>query len=296
MGNEPGPGGRYKKPLLLLGAVVLIAVVVLLFAAAALICSFLYMLGSIDDPFRPHMPDYQYTAYVTGLDGFTTENGSAMIMVPVPVLNGTPILAGGWSVNHPSDPRYRYHGMLSLVPVNTSMGPMLEARINMTDYYISYARVTPIAISPGQNASELPAVVPDVINKTWSFDSVVVIANGGIQPLDYPTSAEGRMAVIRFLETPLGPAKNATGLNDFTTYVYIDPALMPLRNDSAIHVSGALTVTLNHNKVNASMEGQRVFEYHNYIFNGTIPGNVTGYVLVQVHYFNCSGLNNCIVP
>ncbi len=33
---------------------------------------------------------------------------------------------------------------------------MLEARINMTDYYISYAGVTPIAISPGQNQSSLP--------------------------------------------------------------------------------------------------------------------------------------------
>jgi hypothetical protein len=294
MVNASGMIERNKKPLLIIGAVILVVAIVLLVAGAALICCLLFTLGSIDDPFRPHAPGYEYTVYVTGLDGFATENGSAMIMLPLPALNGAPVLPGGWSVNYSPDPRERYHGMLSLGPVNTSTGPMLETRINMTDYYVSYARVTPIAISPGQNESTLPQVVPDVINKSWSFDDVAVIASGGIQSLDYPTSAQGREAVIQFLEAPLSPAENVSGLNDFITYMYINPALKPLNSGSVIRVSGTLSITLNHNKVNASEEGKRLFEYHNYVFNETIPGGVTGYVPVQVHYTNCSGLNNCI--
>jgi hypothetical protein len=284
---------RYRKPFLVAGAAILVILVVLM-AVALTICAYLYTLGSIDDPFRPQAPSYYYKAGITGLDGFTTESGSAVILLPLPALNGAAVQSGSWWVNYPPDYRERYHGMSSLAPVNTSMGPMVEARINMTDYYLSYARVTPIAVDPRQNTSALPTVVPDRINKTWSFDDVHVIASGGVQSLDYPTSAQGRAAVMRFLEAVLGPAENVTGLNNFITYVYIDPALRPLRNDSFIRVSGTLTVTLNHNKVNASEEGQRRFEYHNYVFNETIPGDITGYVPVRVHYFNCSGLNNCI--
>jgi hypothetical protein len=290
MAKANGLQGRYKMPLLLLGIVILIMVVVLVLAAAALMCLFFYTLGSIDDPFRPHAPDYHYTTDVTGLDGFTTANGSAVILLPLPVVNGTPVLPAGWWVNYPPDPREQYHGMQSLAPLNTSEGPMLEARINMTDYYISYARVTPIAVSPGQDDSTLPAVVPDVINKSWSFDDVAVIASGGIQALDYPTSAQGRTMVKQFLEAPLLPAENVKGLNNFTTYVYIDPALRPLHNDSIIRVSGTLAITLNHNKVNASEEGVRRFEYHKYIFNEEIPGGVTGYVPVSVNYSSFTGL------
>jgi hypothetical protein len=289
MAKVPGQAGRYKKPLLLIGVAVLVAMVVLLVAAAALFCIFLYTLGSIDDPFRPQAPGYKYTVYVTGLDGFTTENGSAVIMLPLPVLNDAPILSSGWAVNFQSD-REKRHGMLSLEPVNTSIGPMLEARINMTDYYFSYARVTPIAISPGQNESTLPQVVPDVINKSWSFDDMVVIASGGIPALDYPTSAQGRAMVKQFLKAPLLPAENVTGLNNFTIYVYIDPALRPLRNNSIIRVSGTLSVTLNHNKANASEEGVRRFEYHKYTFNEAIPGGVTGYVPISVNYSSSTGL------
>lgn len=289
MAIVPGQPGRYKKPLLLIGAVVLVAVVVLLVAAAAVICIFLYTLGSIDDPFRPQAPGYKYTVYVTGLDGFTTENGSAVIMLPLPVVDGTPILSSGWAVNFQSD-REQRHGMRSLAPANTSIGPMLEAHINMTDYYISYARVTPIAISPGQNESTLPQVVPDVINKSWSFDDMVVTASGGIQALDYPTSAQGRAAVKQFLEAPLAPAVKVTSSGNFTTYVYIDPTLKPLHSDSVIHVSGTLSVTLTHNKVNTSEEGARRYERHKYSFDESIPGGVTGYVSVHVRYEYSVGL------
>lgn len=289
MAKVPGQAGRYKKPLLLIGAVVLVAVVVLLVAAAALFCIILYTLGSNDDPFRPQAPGYKYTVYVTGLGGFTTENGSAVIMLPLPVVDGAPVLSDGWAVNFPSD-REQRHGMQSLAPGNTSKGPMLEARINMTDYYISYARVTPIAISPGQNESTLPRVVPDVINKSWSFDDVLVTVSGGVRALDHPTSAQGRAAVEQFLEAPLLPAEDVTGLDNFTTCVYIDPALRPLRDDSIIHISGTLTVMLNHNKVNASEEGLRLFEYHRYVFSEAIPGGLTGYVPVRVNYSRFTGL------
>ncbi|OPY27572.1 MAG: hypothetical protein A4E28_01963 [Methanocella sp. PtaU1.Bin125] len=127
-----------------------------------------------------------------------------------------------------------------------------------------------------------------------SFDDLTVIASGGIAAPDYPMSAQGRAAVKQFLELPLEPAENETGFGNVTTYVYVDPALKPLRNGSAIRVSGFLEVKLTHNKVNASLEDRRLFEYHNYVFNETIPGGVTCYVPVKVHYFRCSGLNNCI--
>jgi hypothetical protein len=272
-----------------IGAVVLVAAVVLLAAAATLFCILLYTLGSIDDPFKPQAPGYEYTVYITGLDGFATENGSAVIMLPLPVVDSAPVLSDGWAVNFQAD-RERRHGMQSLAPANTSKGPMLEARINMTDYYVSYARVTPIAISPGQNESTLPQVVPDVINKSWSFDDMVVTASGGIQALDNPASAEGRAAVKQFLEAPLAPAVKVTSSGNLTTYVYIDPTIKPLHSDSVIHVSGTLSVTLTHNKVNTSEEGARRYERHKYSFDESVPGGVTGYVPVHVCYEYSVGL------
>jgi hypothetical protein len=91
----PGLLERYKKPLLLMGVIILATVLVLVIFAVWVMCSFFYMLGSIDDPFRPQMPGYYYTADVTGLEDFTTANGSAMVMLPLPAVNRDPILQEG---------------------------------------------------------------------------------------------------------------------------------------------------------------------------------------------------------
>ena len=253
---------------------------------------FFYYLGTIDDPFQPGPPLYQYELIVSGLDGFTTENGSAVIMLPLPAQNGSPVLAGGWWVNYPSDTRERRHGMTSLSPTNTPMGPMLAAGINMTDYYESFARVTLMAIVPGQNESELPPIVPDRVDKPWSFDNLDVIASGSIGTLDDPTYEQGRQAVITFLQAPLVPAQNGTGITNYTSYVYIDPALSPKNNDSAIRIHGGLSIVLNHNKVNASEEGMRRFEYHTYMIDESIPAGVTGYVPINISCSSSSGTSS----
>lgn len=287
--EKTGKIHRFRKLLLIFAAAAAIVLVVVFLALAALFVSFFYYLGTIDDPFQPGPPLYQFELTVSGLDGFTSENGSAVIMVPLPAQNGSPVLAGGWWVNYPSDTRERRHGMTGLSPTNTPMGPMLAAGINMTDYYESFARVTLMAIVPGQNASELPPIVPDRVDKPRSFDDFNITASGSIATLDDPTSEQGRKAVIAFLQAPLVPAQNGTGITNYTTYVYIDPALLPKNNDSAIRIRGWLSVVLNHNKVNASEEGMRRFEYHTYTIDESIPAGVTGYVPINISCSSSSG-------
>jgi len=282
--EEPRRTDKYKKRLKILALAVTILILLAMVALAAFFSYFFSMLSLIDDPYRPHAPTYHYEMSVTGLDGFTTDTGSAVIMLPIPGANSSPLLADGWWENYSGDSRYRYHGMTNLTPVNTSAGPMLAVSVNMTDYYERYAKATPVAIVPGQNESELPTVVPDRIGKEWSFDDVNVIASGSVYPADYPTSTVGQEAVIRFLERPLLPVKRDSGTWNYTTYVYIDPALKPKKSDSALHVTGTLTVTLNHNKVNVKEEGVRRFEMHQYAIVEKIPGSTTGFVPVNISY------------
>ncbi|WP_048198370.1 hypothetical protein [Methanocella arvoryzae] len=285
---EQEKSDRYRRRLKLLSIAITLLIIVSMLALAAFFGLFFAYIGSIDDPFAPRAPYYEYELSVTGLEGFASENGTAVIMMPLPGVNGTPVLEEGWWVNYNKDGRYRYHGMQSLKPVDATEGPMLEARIVTTDYYESYAGATPIAVSPGQDTSTLPGVVPDRINKTPSFDDVHVIASGYVEALNYPTGSEGRAAVKRFLDTPLLPVAYVPELctleTNYSTYIYVDPALRPLSNDSNLRVEGKLKVNLNHNKVNAPEEGVRRFEIHTYTIDETIPGGVTGYVPVEVRY------------
>lgn len=282
--EEPQRTDKYKKRLKILALAVTILILLAMVALAAFFSYLFSMFSVIDDPYRPHAPTYHYELSVTGLDGFTTDSGSTVIMLPIPGANGSPLLTDDSWENYSGDGRYRYHGIMNLTPVNTSVGPMLAARLNMTDYYESYANVTPIAIMPGQNESERPAVVPDRIGKEWAFEDVKVIASGYISQLDYSTSPHGRQAVIEFLESPLLPAQSDSGKWNYTTYVYIDPALKPKKSDSGLRVTGMLTITLNHNKVNVGEEGVRRFEMHQYAIAEDIPGGITGFVPVNISY------------
>lgn len=244
--------------------------------------------GCYDDPFLPRAPYYDYRITVTGLDGYSTENGSAVLRLPVPAIGGEPVLEDGWWPNSPLNYSEVRHGTRWVKPEDTPYGPMLALEINETDYYYSYARVTPVAVSPGQNESELPAVVPDRISKAPSFDDFCVVASGSVAQLDQPTSAAGREAVVEFLNSPLLPATRL-GDGDYTSYVYVDEGLKP-DGAGTISISATLTVCLNHNKVNASEEGLRRFEYHAYTINASIPAGSTGYLPVRVHYSYSTGL------
>jgi hypothetical protein len=237
-----------------------------------------------DDPYLPRSPEYRYSVEVTGLEDFTAQNGSAMIMMPLPAVNGQPILAEGWQPNNRSPYEQERHGTGHIGPVSTSRGPMLAITINMTDYYNSYARVTPIAVNIGQNMSGVPTITPERIYKNWSFDNASTIASGGIGQLDYPTSDRGRQEVARFLEQPLLPAENMTGAGNYTSYIYLGEGLKPLKNNSSINVSLNLKVWLNHNKADASQEGARSFEIHTFTINESIPGGVVGFIPVQVRH------------
>ena len=59
MVDRSGRFGRYKKPLLMAGIIALAVVAIAVIAVTIIFCYFLYVLGSIDDPFRPRPPDYQ---------------------------------------------------------------------------------------------------------------------------------------------------------------------------------------------------------------------------------------------
>jgi hypothetical protein len=250
-------------------------------AFAILVMVLAVALAGCDDPYIPHAPYYEYKVTVTGLENFTTENGTAMVYLPIPAVDGEPILKEGWWPNYPLRYGEERHGTRWIRTANTSYGPMLALEINMTDYYYSYAGATPIAISPGQNMSEVPTVVPDRIDKNLSFDDVSTIASGSISMLDYPTSAVGRENIINFLDQPLLPA-TAVADGNYTSYIYLDEGLRPIHNDSTINLTATLRVSLNHNKVNASEEGARRFEVHYFTVNGSIPGNATGFIPVQV--------------
>jgi hypothetical protein len=281
------PGRIGKRPLLIFTAALTI---IMLVAVATALCYFLYIFATVDDPYQPRPPSYYYEISVSGLDGFTTENGSAVIMMPLPAMNGSPLLPGGWWMNYWPDSREGRHGMTSLAPADTPLGPMLAAGINMTDYYESFAGVTPIPITPGQGEPVPPPIEPARIDKPWSFDDVHAIASGGIGQLDYPTSERGRQAVIGYLSAPLSPFENGSGATGYTTYVYVDPALTPINNDSEIRVNGKLTVSLNHNKADSSEEGARRFERHTFVIEGTVPGGTTGYVPVKITYSRSTGI------
>ncbi len=250
-----------------------------------------FFAGCYDDPFYPRPPDFYYKVDITGLENFSTDNGSAVIMVPVPAVDGEPILKEGWWPNNRSRYDREYHGTKLVRPATTGHGAMLALWFNMTDYYDSYARVTPIAIHIGQNESEIPTVVPDRMYKNWSFDIVSTVLSGYVGKLDFPTSAQGRQEVIKFLDRPLSPAKNGTDSSNYTSYVYIDESLVPLRNGSRINISVALTVHLNHNKVNVSEEGARRFEIHEFTVNESIPGGAKGFIPVRVNHTYYSSIN-----
>jgi hypothetical protein len=244
------------------------------------------MVSGCDDPYIPRQPDYHYSVEVTGLEDFTTANGSAVIIVPLPAVDGQPILAEGWLPDNRSPYGQERHGTGRIEPISTAHGPMLAITINMTDYYDSYARATPIAISPGQNMSGVPTITPDRVFKNWSFDDVSTIASGGIDKLDYPTSGKGRQEVVKFIERPLLPAEYVTGAGagNYTSYVYLNEGLRPLKNNSSINISLTLKVWLNHNKVDASREGARSFEIHTFTINESIPGGTVGFIPVRVRH------------
>lgn len=237
--------------------------------------------GCYDDPYYPRAPFYDYNVTVTGLENFTTGNGSAMLYLPLPAIDGEPLLAKDWWPNYRLQPDEERHGTSWMLPGDTARGTMLAVAINMTDYYYSYARATPIAISPGQNMSGVPTIVPERINKSRSFDDIRIVGSGYVEPLDLPTSAEARGKVLAFLDQPLLPPMNGTGEN-YTTYVYLDEGLQPRNDMSRINITITLRINLNHNKVNVSEEGARRFEIHTYTADASIPGGVTGFIPVRV--------------
>lgn len=249
--------------------------------------------GCSDDPFYPRPPQYTFAAQVTGLEGFTTDNGTAVIMLPLLAWNGTPVrpnestpFKGRWLPGYYDDNSVQYHGMTSVTVVNTSFGPMVAVNINMTDYYMSYAKATPIAVEPGQNLSTLPTIVPERVEKNLSFEDINLQESGYASPWGYVVEGKlpERQEVLRFVETPLLPAVNRSGTGNYTSYVYIDERLLPLKNGNRIHVLIRLKVMLNHNTVDASVEGTRTYEYHDYTINGWFRGGMTGFVPVQVEY------------
>ncbi|MGA9141497.1 MAG: hypothetical protein WBZ29_14820 [Methanocella sp.] len=247
------------------------------------IVSITVLVAGCDDPYEPRPPSYQYTVNVEGLENFVTDNGTATIMVPVPAYNGTSLIRQGWVPRDIESWSEVRHGTEYAEPVITSYGPMLAIRVNMTDYYISYARATPIAVQPGASGP-LPTIVPEQINKSRTFEDIHVSSSQYmISELNYPTSTRGRDAVIDFLKSPLQPAFDISPDN-FSSYIYIDPSLRPLVNGSLINISITLEISLNHNKVNKAEEGARSFEYHTFTVAESLPAGTSGFIPVVVKY------------
>lgn len=241
------------------------------------------LVAGCDDPYDPRPPSYQYTVKVEGLENFVTDNGTATIMVPVPAYNGTPLIRQGWVPADREPWSEVRHGTEYVEPVNTSYGPMLAIHVNMTDYYLSYAGATPIAVQPGASG-QLPTIVPEHINKSRTFEDIHVSSSQYmIKELDYPTSTSGRNAVIDFLKAPLQPAFDIS-TDKYSSYVYIDPALQSLKNGSRINISITLEISLNHNKVNKAEEGTRSFEHHTFTIVQAVPAGTYGYLPVNVKH------------
>jgi hypothetical protein len=303
---------RYKKPLLIAAAV---AITIYLALGAVGACFFLHMLYAMDNPSITRSPGYEYIANVRGLDNFSTADGTARIMLPVPMYNGRAVvpfdktLYKGFSGGAFSRDRYGpydsvivniqgygAHGTKSFCVTDTDYGRMIEARIVETDYF-EVSRYSPFYPSRESDKPNHYGMYT-VRRAAPAFDDYVMRIEEAIGPAGRnETNATLQGLAARPLYPDAGDipalytramAENLTG---YTSYVYIDEGLKPAGN-------GNYTIDIHASFViSAAYRPYAMEPGDNYLFliYESIPANVTGFVPISVQYdgrYNNSGLSS----
>lgn len=241
-----------------------------------------------DDPKYVAPPYYKYKINVAGLADFSTGDSNATLMVPLPAYDGVPVL---WVSNISADVmdgngsidlnnwanNWKYHGTHSLKVVDSPYGKMLAIGFNETDYSV---RMVP------NYTSSWPMDMVQTNKLVPSFDDIHLYIGYNA----YEGRKNATFSLIGLLgDSPLSPVSNATGLytrwpygegiENYTSYVYMDPALQPLRNNSRIILDIQLEIVIGEHPWGANPGDHCMF-----IINESIPGGVTGYIPVTVQH------------
>ncbi|HEY3272225.1 MAG TPA: hypothetical protein VGJ92_00605 [Methanocella sp.] len=290
---------RNKKRLLTgtVAAVVAIFVVVCIAGIGIFLC-----LMSTDNHVRP--PGYEYIATVRGLDNFSTADGTARIMLPVPMYNGRAAvpfdktlyegysgipLFWGWfgpygavAVNIQG---YGVHGTKSFCVTDTGYGRMIEARIVETDYfevnrdspyYPSRENDTPNRYEMYTVRRSAPAFddytmrLETAISPAFSNETNATLQGLAARPL-YPDAGDLPAPYTRAM------ADNLTG---YTSYVYIDEGLKPAgAGNHTIDIDASFVISAAYRPY--YMEPG---DHHLFLIHESVPAGVTGFVPVRVQY------------
>lgn len=251
------------------------------------------MLAGCDDPNIVTSPHYRYGVHVTGIEDFTAVNGTAHIMVPIPIYKEKPLIpfngsvtqdlsfGPAWNWNKVTLNDWGFNVIRSLSVNTTQYGPMLEMTANETGYSVRRESASP---SPSANMTALGYDNYQYNKTAPTFDEVRVHITNMFG------SAEGNDTVRALIAKPLYPdAGNAStpytmwiyGANEsnrsYTSYVYIDPALTGPKNGSfALYAIFEVIV------------GDRPYggpgKHTVYVIRESIPSNVTGFIPVKVQY------------
>jgi hypothetical protein len=259
------------------------------------------LVSGCDDPKLVATPYYEYTLRVTGLESFTTENGTARIMVPVPMLDGAVLVPfqgrfngtlwqypyrGAWDTNIVNVNNWDRHGALYIAIVDSPHGNMMDIGFHKTDYFQFWGQSNPYY-------SQAKNLTPDqygvyTVNKTVpSFDDIAVRIR---EVLGRTDSSETNIIVgslkNRSLYPYLGnittnytiPAKSGS-IGDYTSLVYIDESLIPIGpGNHTIEIDAKFEVVVGFHPYDG------YGDHYTFIIKESIPGGVTGYVPVTVQY------------
>ncbi|WP_424358430.1 hypothetical protein [Methanocella sp. MCL-LM] len=245
-------------------------------------------------------PYYEYNINVSGLENFTTDDGSAVIMLPAPAVDGRVILPfggkfngslyknigdGGFDVNIVGINGWGYHGTRYVEVVNTSHGQMIEARFDSTDFY---------KVWPSRSGDHLTNMTLDeygmyTINKTEpAFDDLIFRSRMVLGPKDNETT---NATVASLANRPLHPIANTSSagytisakipyVENYTSYIYLDERLKPVSpGNHTIEIYARMEIAVGVHPYGGSQGNHYVF-----VIRESIPEGVTGYVPVTVQY------------
>lgn len=215
-----------------------------------------------DDPNYVEPPHYWYTIRITGLDQFYTDNGSAQIMVPVPIYKDNALLP--FTTNMPQEywktesgynhvfgngksivflNNYPSHGAKSISIENASFGKILSIQLNnnaINNSTPSFSRVsTSILYEIGPiGKSETNDKINSLIDKPFYPDAGTLMTN-------YTIWINGNNATY------------------YTTYMYIDESLKPITpGNHTIDVYAMFDVVVGYKPWGSTMGDNYLFFIH----------------------------------
>ena len=249
------------------------------------------------------LPYYEYSVNVSGLDQFTTDDGPALIRVPVPATGDMVVLpfegkatesfnkyppgGGGFDLDILNVNAWGYHGTRYIDVVNTDYGKMIEARFDQTSSY----KVWP---SRGYEYLQASNETPDeygmyTINKTGpAFDDLVFRVRMAIGPNGNDTT---NATVASLVYRPLYPIANNSStsytipariayVENYTSWIYLDESLKPINpGNHTIEIYVKLKIGVGVHPYDGSKGNHYVF-----VIRESIPEGVNGYVPVTVQY------------